>query len=146
MLLNQVFLGLPCPLLPSTVPSSNRYWYSYLSPLTICPKYLHFLSFIIFMSCGLTFIPRLHQGTVWVRNDLRVEDAQIGPHTGVEQWTPKSHLSHTWIFLSHASLTPDLTVTHSNTRSHTAKLSWVYEKFPYTRGNSSRVALTWLTW
>ena len=25
--------------------------------LTICPKYLHFLSFIIFMSCGLAFKP-----------------------------------------------------------------------------------------
>ena len=55
MLLKKVFLGLPCPLFPSTAPSSNKRWYSCFSPLRIWPKYLHFLSFIILMNCCFTF-------------------------------------------------------------------------------------------
>ena len=46
-------------------------------------------------------IPPLHQGTLWVRSDLRVEKAKFGPHTGAERWTRKSHLSHTCILVSH---------------------------------------------
>ena len=54
MLRNQVFLIPSCRRL---CPPAISVGIHYLSPLRIWPKYLHFLSFIIFMSSGLTFKP-----------------------------------------------------------------------------------------
>ena len=41
----QVILGLPCPLFPSILPSSNNFWIDLA--LITCPKYWHFLFFIV---------------------------------------------------------------------------------------------------